>query len=458
MTNPLHAQQDAPQRYQAIGLHNIGKRPEWHTLPDDIREAVEVVGQILPFRTNSYVLDNLIDWNNIPDDPMFQLTFPQRGMLQPQYYLRIKALLDRGDSKQELTQVANDIRYELNPHPAGQLTHNVPELNGKKLQGLQHKYRETMLFFPGQGQTCHAYCTYCFRWAQFVGLPEIKFEARETEEMTAYLRAHPEISDVLVTGGDPMIMKTKALSKYLEPLLDPELEHVQTLRIGTKALAYWPQRFVSDDDAEDALRLLERFAADGRHVAVMAHFTHPAELQTELVREAIRRLRATGAEVRMQAPLVRHVNDDHEVWARMWREGVRLGMIPYYMFVERDTGPKNYFEVPLVEGQRIFAQATSQVSGLARTARGPSMSAFPGKVRVLGVSEVQGEKVIVLDLLQGRNPDWVGRPFFARYDATATWLSDLEPAFGEERFFFEDEAYYRRRLERRAARQSALAA
>ena len=86
------------------------------------------------------------------------------------------------------------------------------------------------------------------------------------------------------------------------------------------------------------------------------------------------------------------------------------------------------------------------------------MSAFPGKVRVLGVSEAQGEKVIVLDLLQGRNPDWVGRPFFARYDATATWLSDLEPAFGEERFFFEDEAYYRRRLERRAARQSALAA
>ena len=79
-----------------------------------------------------------------------------------------------------------------------------------------------------------------------------------------------------------------------------------------------------------------------------------------------------------------------------------------------------------------------QVSGLARTVRGPSMSATPGKVEVLGVQEVGGEKVFVLRFLQGRDPDWVGRPFFAKFDPHATWLDGLEPAFGEESFFFEE--------------------
>jgi L-lysine 2,3-aminomutase len=89
------------------------------------------------------------------------------------------------------------------------MTHNVPRLNGRPLEGLQHKYRETVLFFPAQGQTCHAYCTYCFRWAQFVGMPDVKFESRETDDLVAYLKATPSVTDVLITGGDPMIMKTK---------------------------------------------------------------------------------------------------------------------------------------------------------------------------------------------------------------------------------------------------------
>ena len=451
MINTTRQALGTQERYRAIGLHNMEKLPEWTMLTPELQEAVRVVGQILPFRTNEYVVRNLIDWNKVPDDPMFQLTFPQRGMLQPQYFDQIKILLEQGASKAELTTLANEIRYRLNPHPAGQLTHNVPELNGKKLQGLQHKYRETMLFFPGQGQTCHAYCTYCFRWAQFVGLPDIKFEARETEEMTAYLRAHPEITDILVTGGDPMIMKTKALQKYLEPLLEPALEHVQDIRIGTKSLAYWPQRFVTDDDADEVLRLFERLSNAGRHVAVMAHFTHPVELSTTIVREAIRRIRMTGAQIRMQAPLVRHVNDNPDAWVALWRTGVKLGLIPYYMFVERDTGPKNYFEVPLAQAHQIFHDAYKQVSGLARTVRGPSMSAFPGKVRVLGVSEVAGEKVFVLDFLQVRNPEWVRQPFFAKHDPNATWLTDLEPAFGAERFFYESDADVKNRLERHAA-------
>ncbi len=431
-----------PTRYQAITIHNIRKQPEWQRLDPELREAVEVVSRVLPFRTNVYVVRELIDWDNVPDDPMFQLTFPQPGMLAPEDFRAMRDLIRSGASREQIIAKANEIRFKLNPHPAGQMTHNVPFMDGRRLWGLQHKYRETVLFFPAQGQTCHAYCTYCFRWAQFVGIEELKFESKEVETLVEYLKRHPFVTDILFTGGDPMIMRARALRKYVEPLLDPALSHVQTIRIGTKALSYWPQRFVTDDDADEVILLFEDVVKAGRHLAIMAHFSHPRELSTDIVREAIRRVRDTGAQIRMQAPLVRHVNDRPEAWAAMWREGVRLGLIPYYMFVERDTGPKDYFEVPLAEAVDIFHKAFMQVSGVARTVRGPSMSAWPGKVRILDVAEVNGEKVFVLDFLQGRNPEWNGRVFFAQYDPEATWLTDLKPAFGQEKFFFEEEPYY----------------
>jgi hypothetical protein len=126
------------------------------------------------------------------------------------------------------------------------------------------------------------------------------------------------------------------------------------------------------------------------------------------------------------------------MWANMWIKQVQLGCIPYYMFVVRDTGAQHYFGISLIRAQEIFRNAYKKVSGLGRTVRGPSMSATPGKVLVDGVVTVQGEKVLSLRFLQGRNPDWVQRPFFAKYDENAIWLDDLKPAF-EEKFFFEDE-------------------
>jgi L-lysine 2,3-aminomutase len=96
----------------------------------------------------------------------------------------------------------------MNPHPAGQMTHNVPRVNDAPLKGLQHKYKETVLFFPSAGQTCHAYCTFCFRWPQFVGMEDMKFDAAESHELVNYLRLHTEVTDVLITGGDPLIMNT----------------------------------------------------------------------------------------------------------------------------------------------------------------------------------------------------------------------------------------------------------
>ena len=228
------------------------------------------------------------------------------------------------------------------------------------------------------------------------------------------------------------------MEEYLRPLTNAAFDHVQSIRIGTKALTFWPYRFVTDPDADNLLRLLSELVDHGKHVAIMAHFEHGCEFEGPVAAEAIRRILSTGAVIRTQSPILRHINDDADVWASMWRAQVRMGMIPYYMFVERDTGAKRYFELPLERTWQIYRDAMKQVSGLARTARGPSMSAAPGKAEIQGVTEVAGERVFVLRFIQARNPDWVQRPFFAKYDAEATWLDQLRPAFGKDKFFFED--------------------
>lgn len=428
---------DVLSRYLAYTTRQIDQIPQIAPLDPEWRTVMKAVAAVFPFRVNTYVLDHLIDWEAVPHDPIFQLVFPQREMLDPDDLALMLPLIKDNAPLDTIEAMARSIRMRLNPHPAGQLDQNVPHLHGRPLPGLQHKYPETVLFFPPQGQTCHSYCTYCFRWPQFIGDRHLKIAADDVVTLVNYLRHHPEVTDVLITGGDPLIMKTRLLETYLEPLLNPALATLQDIRIGTKALAYWPQRFVTDDDADDLLRLFERVVRSGRQLALMVHYTHPRELEPAIAQEAIRRVRATGAVLRSQAPLVRHINDEPAVWATLWRTQVRLGIIPYYMFVERDTGPKHYFEVPLVRAAAIFREAYASVSGLARTVRGPSMSTNVGKVMIDGVAEVGGERVFVLHLLQARNPAWVQRPFFAQYHPTATWWSELRPACGERYFFFE---------------------
>lgn len=427
----------APREYKSYQLHNIETIPQVAALGEKKLEEMRVVANVLPFKANSYVIDELIDWENVETDPMFILTFPNKGMLEPQHYEKIASLIAGGASKKELDAAVHGVRLQLNPHPAGQKDYNVPTLDGQRLEGMQHKYRETVLFFPSQGQTCHAYCAFCFRWPQFVGMEGLKFADREAEHLIGYLQAHPEVQDVLFTGGDPMIMKTRFLEAYIKPLLEADLRNLHTIRIGTKALSYWPYRFVSDPDADGLVSLLGSVFDAGKHAAIMAHFNHYQELSTPILREAVRRLRGANVQIRTQSPILGHINDSSLTWARMWRRQVDLGMIPYYMFVVRDTGARHYFEMPLERAWKIFRGAYTRVSGVCRTVRGPSMSATPGKVQILGVANAGGEKVFVLRFLQGRDPEWVGRPFLAKYDAQAHWLDDLEPALGDTEFFYE---------------------
>jgi L-lysine 2,3-aminomutase len=397
---------------------------------------MDITARVFPFKTNNYVVDELIDWANVDTDPIFTLNFPRREMLEKRHYGAVEKLVDGQASDEVIARTVQQIRLSLNPNPAGQ-EQNVPSLGEIKLKGIQHKYPETVLFFPSQGQTCHAYCTFCFRWPQFAGMNELKFAMKETDLFLKYLGLHKEVTDILFTGGDPMVMNADVLGAYLLPLLGTEYSHIRTIRIGTKSLAYWPYRYLTDRDSDDLIRLFETITAAGKNLSIQAHFNHPVELSTDAVGRAITRIRATGAQIRTQSPLLRHINDRPELWSRMWRKQVDLGCIPYFMFIVRDTGAKRFFELPLERCWNVFRRAYRQVSGLCRTVRGPSMSDHAGKIQILGVQEVRGEKVFVLRFIQGRNPKWVDIPFFARYDPKATWFNQLKPAF-DDKFFFEE--------------------
>ena len=376
--------------------------------------------KIFPFKVSRYVLDELIDWDNRLIDPIFRLVFPQKEMLTKDNW----ELLNNVKNREEQKKVIQKIRWDLNPHPNGQKS-NIPKIGNRQFGGLQHKYKETVLFFPAQGQTCHSYCTYCFRWAQFVNLNEHKFKTKNHADLFDYLSEHEEVTDVLLSGGDPMFMTNEQLCSYLDILVSPELEHVTNIRIGTKSLSFYPQRFLGAKH-DPLYRKIDTLIKKGKHIALMAHFSHPRELKTERVIAAIQRLRSAGVEIRTQAPLIRGINNSAAIWRNMWNKSVRLGMIPYYMFVERDTGAHQYFSVPLAEAYSIFTEAYSKVSGLAKTVRGPSMSADPGKVLIDGILDINGEKKFVLKFLQARNVKLVNKTFLAKYSSTATWFDELE--------------------------------
>ncbi|MBN1985964.1 MAG: lysine 2,3-aminomutase [Prolixibacteraceae bacterium] len=398
-------------------------------LPASVRKEIDIVSKVIPFKTNNYVVDYLIDWENYKTDPLYILNFPNKNMLRREHYEKLKHAIDNNHATSEINQLIFGIRMDMNPHPARQMT-NIPVLDGEQLKGVQHKYRDIVLFFPSQGQTCHAHCTFCFRWPQFVKELDIKFSMREIEKVAEYIRRNPDINEILFTGGDPLIMDPATIAKYFDALKTANLKNLRNIRFGTKSLTYWPFAFLPafSEEAQDLLDLFKRITDSDFHLAFMAHFNHPNELDNPVVQEAIYNIRQTGAEIRTQAPVLNHINKSAQTWSAMWKKQVSLGLIPYYMFIERETGPYNYFEIPLAEVYQIYQDAIKETGSFAKTVTGPVMSAAMGKAQIMGVSgnPVTGDKYFIIQYVRHRDHKKTFQPFFMKYSEKATWLTQLE--------------------------------
>ena len=373
--------------------------PYWQRLPAAEQKIFQMMTRSYPFKANNFVLDNLIDWGAVPDDPMYRLLFPRKDMIREAHFDVLAELVDAGVGEAALDQIIKLTKRALHPDMR-HTQYSMPKEDGKWIQGLYSNFGTIISLFPDPMlKTCHSYCSYCFRWNAFGDTEAQKGTTYNDPQVPVpFLRAHPEITDVLFTGADPLVLKADVIRRYIEPILD--IESVQVIRISSKSLAWWPFRFTTDKDADELLRLFEYIQSRGKHFNFCAHFTHPRELAHPEVARAVQRIRDTGALIRTQGPIVAGINDNAEAWRDLWTRQIAMGMVPYYLFIEADHNPSSCFRIPLAKALQVFQDAQRQCSGLARTVRGPVFMNDLNRVLLDGVTELKGEKYFVLKSLQ----------------------------------------------------------
>lgn len=368
-------------------------------LPNSERENFDILSSIFHFKINTYVADNLIDWDNVPEDPIYRILFPRKEMIREKDFVYLKAAMNTGIPRELRGQLQDQIRKRMLPKWVSAEA-STPMEGDAPIQGLYNTFRTDLSLFPApMAITCHSYCNYCFRW--------IMFNNRDLQNRTSYqdpnhpvpwLKSNPQVSDVLFTGADPMVLSTNKLRQYIKPLL--QVESVKTINITTKSLAWWPFRFTKAKDSDDLLRLFEEIMASGKLINIPAHFTHPKELAHAEVEKAVGRIRSTGATIRTQGPLIQGVNDSPQTWTELWNRQVQLGMVPYYMFIEADHHPSQCFRVPIARSLDIFKTALTNASTLARSVRGPVFMYDLNRTLLDGVTTIQGQKYFILKTLQ----------------------------------------------------------
>jgi KamA family protein len=407
-------------KYTAINATNFKEILQKKNIHKDVIEEIEIVSLVIPFKTNNFVVHELIDWDNYEYCPIYKLTFPNKNMLSNNEYENIRTFF-RANDKFSLDKIINGVhnRFRSNINNS-----NIRE-NIQGISGIQHRYDQTVLFFPDEGQDCFAYCMFCFRFDQFLPSYKNLNNVTKIDLLIDYLNENKLITDILFTGGDPLIMSAKKLSYYLNRIINAHIHNITTIRIGTRALTYWPHRFIDDSDTADLLDILKRVIDTGYSVKLMVHINHYYELCNSKVIKAIRNLQKIGVVIYAQSPILKGINDTPSVLTRMWKKQVQLGIVPYYMYVLRDTtGTRESFYVSLSNGLKVFKEAYSKVSGLAKTVRGPVLSCNFGKIRISGTLSLDKVKYFVLEFVQCTCSEMVGVNLLVKYNEHDTWIDE----------------------------------
>jgi KamA family protein len=244
----------------------------------------------------------------------------------------------------------------------------------------------------------------------------------DVSEGMDYIRSHPAVTNVLLTGGDPLLMSTRRIREILAELRS--IPHVRIIRIGSKMPAFDPFRVLGDAALQDTLR---EFSTPHGRIYLMAHFDHPREL-TDAAVEGIDAFIKCGVMCVNQCPLIKGINDDPDVLAEMYQKLAWIGCPPYYLFQGRPTAGNEPYEVPLVRGWHVFREALRRGSGLARRARFV-MSHETGKLEILAVDDEH----IYLRYHRAKDEERRGLVLAYRRDDAASWFDQLEPVSAEAR-------------------------
>ena len=347
--------------------------------PDEIKDLAAVEDKFA-FRVTDYY-SRLIDWND-PDDPLRKLVVPDA-----------EELVDWGKLD------ASDEAYFT------------------AIPGLEHKYQDTALLLCND--VCGAFCRYCFRKRLF--MPENTETVKDVSAALHYIRQHTEINNVILSGGDPMIMSTHKLDRIIAPLM--EIPHLKIVRIGTKMLAFNPYRVLDDPDL---LLMLKKYnEGSGKKIYVMTHFTHPRELTAEAV-SAVKLLQNAGCTLLNQTPLLKGINDTPDIVADLCNQLASIGIPPYYLIICRPTLGNKPYVLPIEEAYRTFIESKRHLSGLARTAR-LIMSPKVGKLEIIGLHAGQ----ILFRYHRAAKKDNEGEIFAFTQNPGAFWFTDYQEVKNE---------------------------
>ncbi|MFV8827317.1 KamA family radical SAM protein [Alkalihalobacterium sp. APHAB7] len=350
-------------------IMNIDKLEQ---IPKEEREKLKQITDKFVFRVNEYYL-SLIDWNN-PNDPIRKLVIPNENELDE---------YGRWDASDEDTNYA------------------VP--------GCQHKYKTTALLICSE--VCGAYCRYCFRKRLFRN--DVKEAMSDVDPGLEYIANTPEINNVLLTGGDPLILATKKLRYILEKLR--AIDHVKIIRIGSKLPVFNPMRIYED---EELLNLIREFSTPEKRIYIMAHINHPVEI-TDEARKGFQALHDAGAIVVNQTPVLRGINDDPVVLGELLDKLSWAGVTPYYFFVNRPVAGNKDFVLSLEEVYNIVEGAKARTSGLGKRVR-LSMSHTSGKIEILAIENGKA----YLKYHQSRDNEY-GKFMVLDCPKDAAWFDDL---------------------------------
>jgi len=283
------------------------------------------------------------------------------------------------------------------------------------MRGLQHKYPQTALLLVAD--QCFSYCRFCFR-KRLAGKPSQEV-VQDYVEVSEYIKGHPEISDVLLSGGDPFMLGTEQLHTIMDHLLT--IPHLASIRFGTRAIVYYPPRFRDKGLAD----LFTRIKMAKKTPVIVTHVDHIGEVSKES-ELAIRKLRRLGVQFFNQTVLLRNVNDDSAVLAATFAKLHSLGVRPYYLFQARPVKGTSHFRVPLHVGVEIVHDVNRRLSGIQKTYR-YIMAHYTGKIEILDIGE---DSRLYMRYHQNGNPSRIGKVFSRPYHKDAYWLDDL-PSLSE---------------------------
>jgi KamA family protein len=328
----------------------------------------------------------------------------------PRYYL---SLIAPGDPDDPIRKLCIPQVDEL--VVAGEMGDTTKDPYGDdkhdKGNGVLHKYEYTALVVATE--YCAMYCRHCFR-KRMVGLPNDK-TVRNFQNAAKYIADHPEITNVVISGGDPFLLPTKILRSMLDALRN--IDHLNFVRIGSRAPVTYPIRFFDDE----LINLLEEFNND-KALFVPTHFNHPDEI-SPVARQAVQRIRSTGVVVNNQAVLLKGVNDQEQTLVDLMSGLLEIGVNPYYLYQCMPVSRvRHHFQVPLKRGVDLVDKARQQMDGYAKRFKfiiGHDI----GKLEICGRI---ADKLILKQIhARAGHNDESSRLLVRQLTETGGWLDDL---------------------------------